>query len=65
MKIRGHILEVKTIGDKLEVKLQGAGEADAGWRGLNVVTFQCADVPSAQRAFYVGRTVTVEIKAGR
>jgi hypothetical protein len=65
MKIRGHILEVKTTGDKLEVRMQGVGEADADWRPLNVVTFQCADLPSAQRAFYVGRNVTVEIKAGR
>ena len=65
MKIRGHVLEVKTIGDKLEVKMQGVGDADADWRPLNVVTFQCADVPSAQRAFFVGRRVTVEIKAER
>ena len=63
MKIRGHVLEVKTLGDKLEVKMQGAGDADADWRSLNVITFQCADLPSSQRAFYVGRDVTVVIKA--
>jgi hypothetical protein len=65
VKIRGHILEAKTVGDKLEVKMQGAGESDADWRALNVITFQCADLPSAQRAFYVGRNLTIEIKAGR
>ena len=65
MKIRGHILEVKTIGDKLEVKMQGVGETDADWRPMNVVIFQCADLLSAQRAFWVGRSLTIEIKAGR
>ena len=65
MKIRGHVLEVKTVGDKLEVKMQGAGEADADWRPFNVITFQCADVPAAERTFYVGRRLTVEIKACR
>ncbi len=63
MKIRGHVLEVKTLGDKLEVKMQGIGDTDAEWRSMNVITFQCADLPLASRAFYVGRNVTVEIKA--
>ncbi len=65
MKIKGHVLEVKTVGDKLEVKMQGAGVGEADWRPMNVVTFQCADLPSHQRAFFVGRNLTVEIKAGR
>jgi hypothetical protein len=65
VKIRGHVLEVKTLGDKLEVRMQGEGTGDAAWRPMNVITFQCADLPSSQRAFYVGRQVTVEIKAGK
>ena len=62
MKLRGHVLEAKTTGDKLEVKMQAVGEADASWRGMNVITFQCADLSAACRAFYVGRDVSVEIK---
>lgn len=65
MKIRGNITSVTTTGDQLEVRMQGIGDADADWRPTNVVMFQCADLPSHQRAFYVGRALTVEIKAGR
>ena len=63
MKIRGHVLEVRTLGDRLEVKMQGSGETDALWRPMNVITFQCADIASHRRAFYVGRSVRVEIEA--
>jgi len=63
VKIRGHVLEVKSLGDKLEIKMQGSGDADAMWRSLNLITFQCADLPAARRSFHIGREVTVEIKA--
>ena len=63
MKLKCHILEVKTDGERLEIKAQGCGDADARWRPMNVITFQCADITSARRAFYVGRHISVEIKA--
>jgi hypothetical protein len=63
MRIRGHVLEVKTTGDKLEVKLQGEALADAAWRPMNVVTFQCADLPAHQKAFHVGRKLSITIEA--
>jgi len=62
MKIRGEILEVKTLGDRLQFTMQGVGIGDAAWRPLNVLTLQVASSPVAERAFFVGRTVTVEIK---
>lgn len=61
MRMRGEVLEVKTLGDQLEVRLQTIGAADAGWRRMNVVMFQCADLPVYRKALHVGRSVRVDI----
>jgi hypothetical protein len=57
------VTSVVDLGDKLRVGMQGVGDADADWRPMNVVSFECASTLAAQRTFYVGRSVTVEIGA--
>jgi hypothetical protein len=61
MRMRGEVLEVKTKGDKLEVKVQASGDADAFWRDKNVITFECPDLPAQRKALHIGRKVRIDI----
>lgn len=63
MRMRGEILAVETIGDRLRVKMQAVGAADAAWRPMNVVTFECPDLPAQRKALHVGRQLIVDIRA--
>lgn len=63
MRMKGEILAVETTGDKLRVKMQASGAADAYWRSMNVVTFECPDLPVYAKALHVGRLLIVDIRA--
>lgn len=63
MRMRGDILSVETTGDKLRIKMQAAGAADANWREMNVVTFECPDLPAYRKALHVGRILVIDIRA--
>jgi len=62
MKMKCHVIAVEDNGDRLKVRMQGEGTADAAWRPMNVVEFTCADTDAHRRALYIGRNVMVEVK---
>lgn len=63
MKIKGHVLAVSNNGDQIEVKMQGATPGAARWRRLEVVTFTLPDTDGVRRTFFIGRKLTITIKA--
>lgn len=58
-----YVTEVADHGDELKVVVQGKGRKDADWRRAVTQTFTVANTEMAQRAFFVGRKVRVEITA--
>ena len=63
MRMKGEILAVETNGEKLFVKLQAVGAADASWRDMNVITFECPDIAAFRKSLHVGRHLVVDIRA--
>jgi len=62
MKIKCEVTGVTTDGDNLTVSLQGSPEQAASWRRMGRIELQVPDVSKSQRAFYVGRKVSILVK---
>lgn len=63
MRMKGEILAVETTGDQLRIKVQAVGAADAEWRRMNVITFECPDLDAYRKALHVGRQLVIDIRA--
>lgn len=63
MKLECEVLAVETTGDQLIVRLQGARKKGATWRRKGVHSVAIDDSPRSQKAFHVGRKVSIVIKA--
>ena len=55
MKIDCEVVGVKTDGDELEISAQGTVRNAADWRPCGYIRIDVPDVPTHQKAFYVGR----------
>jgi hypothetical protein len=59
MKISAEIVEVKSMGVRVEVRAQGRGVQDPEWESVGVYTFQA---PARHApALHVGRVIDIEI----
>jgi hypothetical protein len=61
MKIKCEVTGVTTDGDNLTISFQGSPEKSAAWRRMGRIEIQVPDVWKSQRAFYVGRKVSLLI----
>lgn len=62
MKIDCEVIAVATTGDGLRVKMQGQTANAADWRPLEVQEIIVPATKTSERAFYIGRKVTVLVK---
>lgn len=63
MKIDCHVIATETTGDGLRVTMQGKPPSAADWRALERQEIILPDTEATRRAFYVGREVTITVKA--
>jgi hypothetical protein len=61
MKLNCEVLEVATTGTGLKLKLQGQNPALAEWQEWLVIEIAMPTTKRTNRAFYVGRLVTIEM----
>lgn len=61
MRIRCELLSVETTGDKLTLRYQGTQPLRAERRPLLTGTVEVPNNPTTQRAYYVGRTIYLEV----
>ena len=62
MKINGEILEVKTTGDQLLIRLQGTTVNAPEWAGWAQQSITVPDNARTRKAFHIGRLVEITIK---
>lgn len=63
MKIRCEVIGVSTNGESLTIRLQGNPPHAAEWRRLEGQEITIPATERAQKTFYVGRIVSIIIKA--
>jgi hypothetical protein len=61
VKIECEVLGVESRGDLLRVRLQGKAVGAADWQPLGVLELDVPPSHTNQKAFYVGRHVTVNV----
>ena len=62
MKITAHVLSVADAGDQLRITAQGPTECAASWRPYNKIEFTVPLTKTTQRAFWIGRKISIEVK---
>ena len=62
MKIKAHIVAVADHGDVYKIEAQGSEIGAADWRKMELFEFRVANIAGRNRAFYVGRELTITIE---
>lgn len=62
MNLDCHIIAVEDCGDRLRVRLQGAGNGDAEWRPMLPQLMEITNSGRAAKSFHIGRRVTITIE---
>lgn len=61
MKIEGHVLEARDMGDKLHVQAQGKAVGAAEWQPNMSIAVNVPMTDRNKRAFYVGREIELTL----
>lgn len=61
MKISCEVLGAETTGDALRVRFQGKSIGSAEWRPMGAIVVEVPNTDTNQRAFYVGRQVSISV----
>lgn len=61
MKIEGHVLEARDMGDKLHVQAQGRAVGSAEWQPWMQIAVNVPMTDRNKRAFYVGREIELTL----
>ena len=62
MKIECEVISVSGNGESLTVKMQGSVKGAAKWRSMGVQSVEIPETPKTQKAFHLGRRVTVTVQ---
>ena len=62
MKLRCEVLSVTETFPDLRIKVKGSQIKGAKWRSMNAFEIEIPSHPATNKALYVGRIVTIEIK---
>ena len=62
MKIECEVIGVSGNGETLNVKMQGSVKGAATWRPMGIVSAEIPETPKTQKAFHLGRRVTVTVQ---
>lgn len=62
MKIEGHVLEARDMGDKLHVQAQGRAVGAAEWQPWMQIAVNVPMTDRNKRAFCVGREIELTLR---